>query len=525
MTYNGLKDTIGSVDIPSISKILTDDFNAYLDKTDIDNGEVNDIIGTPNQYPKYASQAFICPSPMSSDLQRKAFPGVYYFNGYSFLTYLAGETHSPNALKPYTLEIIRSDDLFVTNTVINPKVINDSGTMRAIDPSLDGFFVNQSVLTYADSKLWILFGVFDFTVNPPVLASDWIGGKTYAAYSSDYGDTWSELIEIDSSEYVPSSKPIIVGNEIWYTGYGAHTYGMASVDLHSFLIKYNVLTGSKSKTQLDVAWTGLSTSEPAILEYVSGKYVCVARVNWNANYEGAETEHKGMVVAYSTDGSDFSDYSFSDESDNYPNQPKLFMYKDVVYLSYGMYLTLGTVASDESEVEWIVRNPAGETWNTKYGYYFYQFLGSNDAYLYRFDPRVGEEENERALLGNGQGSVDFCAVDETKDILLATLNFKNDTYYIGEPWVSIIKRNGVGTGPVYTERLLYLYEIPGDGNTSNTIKLWNDWLAEGDEVLCAFIDNEDRPNFNISLAVADNLLTMTSSGVVKNQKVIVEIIK
>jgi len=525
VVFDELTDSLGGNDLTSISKILTDDYNEYLNRDDIDNGEDNYHIGNYQYYSKYAAQGFICPSPMNTDKQRKAFPNIFYANGYSFLSYLPGKTHSPDALNPYIIEFARSDDYFVTSEIIRPEIINDGGTMRALDPELDGWFVNKIEFAYTDGKLWMFFASWNFSPNPPVLGSDWIGGETYVCYSEDNGVTWSERIEIDSSEYTPSAKPIVVGNEIWYTGYGPHTYGMAAADLHSFLIKYNVITGVSSKVQLDIDWTDLGTSEPAILEYADDKYLCVARVNWNGNFPGAETSHKGMVIAYSSDGIDFSDYTFYDHDTSYPNEPKLFMYKDYVYLSWANYISCGPVALDESEIEWVIKTPGAPSWNAEYGWHFYQFLGTSTGYIYRYDPREGQEENERALLGSGQGSIDLCAVDETKDILLAALNFKNDTYYIGEPWVSIIKKSGVSDGPVYNERLIYLYEIPGDNYVSNTIKLWNDWIEAGDNIHVAFYNNNDRPDYNIETIIEDHQVTITSSENIINQKIIIEINK
>lgn len=497
-------------------------FNNYLQRNDITNGESNYIFDeTSNLYPKYYTQAFYCPVPMDSVVTRRNFPNIHKYGSYSFVTYLAGTTHSINALHPHKLEIVRSGNMWKTADTITVKCINDGGTMRAIQPYVDSFFVNQPSMVYADSKLWLMIPTLDLTLNPPVTGSEWDTGKTYITYSEDWGDTWSELIQLDTTTYVPSSKPIVVGNEIWFTGYSIHKTDVSLQ--HSYLLRYNTSTETVgTKTQLDADWTDLSTTEPVIFEHTDGKYMCIARVNWNAAYGGAEDEHKGSVIAYSDDGLDWSDYRYYDEETSYPNQPHLFKYDDYVYYTRGRSVLHGPVVADT--VQWVEKSPGASPWYVIYAYTYRTFYGSASGYIQRYDPRDAYSDQLRNL--SADGSIDFCAYDTANDIILATMGMRvsADGGYLGEPWLAIIKPNSVSSSE-YTERLVYATEIPGDLDASNTITIYNAWAASDDSIHAEWYDLTGEPTTSITGTAGSNEITFTAGAEVHNAKLIYEIFK
>jgi hypothetical protein len=518
--------TVTQTDDPSV--LLTDDYDSYLAKTDIDNGEDNYLIGEPiNRYPRYVAESFFCGVPMDSTIQRRAFPSIYKFGDYIFLNYLAGSTHSINALLPYTLEFSRSNDLWKTYETLPIKCINDGGTMRAIDPDTDGFFPYYSTWAYVSGRIWAFFATVELTETPPALGTDWTQGSTYAVYSDDNGDTWSEMIEIDAGCYVTSgADPIVVGSEIWIPTYNLIKSPQTYTDLHSYILRFNYSTQEAgTKTQVDTDWTDIHTAEPTILEYATGKYMCIARVTWNANFPGAEAVHRGDVIAYSADGLDWSNYTFHDYGSGYPNVPQLFMYKDVVYYSYNDAIIHGTVAVDESEIDWIKKATYGSYWWLDYAYTFRQMYAAYGVVgIERYDPREGQEDQAVQLIP--AGGTNFCVYDEDSDTLLATRGFKLDGgVYVGEPWIAIIKRNSVGSGPTYTERLIYATEIPGDSNNSNEIAIWNDYIRAGNTVVAYWMDVSGKPTCSISTSMQDYGITFTSSEAVTTAKIVYEIFK
>jgi hypothetical protein len=526
MIFDTLTDIVGGVDIDSQSKQLTDAFETYLERDDIDNGETNHILGeTINVFPKYAPVAMFCGVPMDSGIQRRAFSSVYKYGNFIFLNYLAGYTHSINALLPYKLRFARTDDLFKTYEELPIKCINDGGTMREIEPYTDEFMPYMSSFAYAGGKLWAVFATLNITTNPPVTGNEWEGGKTYATYSEDFGDTWSELITVDNDCYFTNGIDIlVVGNELWIPSYSLSQVTVA--DQHSYILRLNYVTESPgTKTQMDSAWTGLSTTEPTILEYATGKYMSIARVNWNANYSGQETQYKGEVIAYSTDGLDWSNYTWHDAGTNYPNTPHLFKYKDIVYYFRNHAVIHGTVSGDETQIDWILKASYGGYWWVDYASTFRQMYATiAGGWIERYDPRVGYEDQLQELYP--AGGANLCVYDEDTDTLVATRAFKLDGGpYIGEPWIAIVKRCSVGTGPTYTERLIYATEIPGDSHTSNTITIWNDYVSAGDTVIACWYNMDGQPECEVTAVTYDYGIVFTSSEAVTQGRIIYEIIK
>lgn len=524
-------DAINIYNYPEL-KIFADRFstqyNIFLSKNDINNEVTNNVIDeTRNYTPKYLTNSFVCPTPIEIDNPRRAFPNIMKSEGYAFLTYLARESHSPSALKPPKLQFARSNDLFRTTEVLPVKCINDGGVMREIIPLTDGFFVSQTSMVEADNKIWMLIPTFNFTVNPPVTGSDWDSYKSFITHSSDNGDTWNELIEIDATDtLVPSSKPIVVGNEIWFSGYntGNSALGATIADLHSWLIKYNYTTQAVTKIQIDTSWTGLSTTEPAVLEYATGKFMCVARVNWNANYPGEELTNKGVVIAYSTDGLDWSNYEFKNWGGQFPNQPKLFMYKGHVYFMNVSTMYHGVPSTDGSQIDWIQKN-ANPDWRLAHGYVMMAYEAASGGALYRKDPRAGNETNPVTL--TRVGGLDMCVWDEDKDILLATIGYHNDQagIYLAEPWVGIIKPNPVMSDGTLTNRLIFMTEIPGDNDTSNTITIHNSYIEETDTIVCRWEDAAMDDISIIGVRSAAQKITFTAGSAVTKARLIYEIIK
>lgn len=504
---------------------LWHDFMELIHRDYIDNGVDNYQIGeTAGLTPRFTGQSFVCPVPMDNTVTRRHFPCIYRFGDYSMMIYLAGSTHSINALLPHKLEFARSRDLWKTCEVIEPKVVKSGTTMRAINPSIDGFFVNQAAMCQTpDDKIWIYFCTFNFTVNPPALATQWQGGKSWLVYSQDYGTTWSEMIEIDNLSYVPSSSPIVVGNEIWVTGYGYHTGSTVAItDLHSYLLKYNYVTNSVvGKYQIDAAWTGLSTTEPVIYEHTTGNYICAARVNHNANFVGNELENKGMVIAYSTDGEDWTDYTFDNWGTNYPNQPRIFKHKKHLYLSFNGYTAHGKLAD---KISWIVKSPSLPDFY-KYGYFFRLFLGALQGSIQgidRYDPRT--EYNTELVKLQRDGSIDFCVYDDTKEIILAAVGFRQSgsgSGYLGEPWVAIIKRNSLKSDGTKTQRQIFMTEIPGDSHTSNSIKVYNDFVAADSDVSARWVDDSA---VSLTVTCENKNIIFTAGAKVNNAKIIYEIL-
>lgn len=516
---------VTQIDDPGVT--MSNDFKTYLQRDDIDNNEDNYLIGeTVNFFPRFASLSFTCPVPFDSDVWRRAFPSVHKFGDYIFLAYMAGNTHSPNALEPWFLEFARSSDSGFNFETLPIKCILDGGEMRAIDPDIDGYFPQFAQFAYANNKVYCFFFTLAFNPDPPVDAGDYEPHKTYMAVSDDYGDTWSESEILDDTVYgISSAKPIIVGNEIWLPCYYPANFYGPTLLLESYILRYNFVTDTiGAKTQMDASWTGLYTAEPTILEYAPGKFMCMARVVWNANFPGAETEHLGEVEAYSTNGIDWSNYTWHD-SDHAPNMPLLFMFGDYVYYSRNKFILHGTVSDDESEIEWILREDFPGDWYADYAYTFFQMFRTADGgYIKRYDPREGHEGEQLELLAEGGAS--FCVLDESSETLLAVRGYKEDGgTFVGEPWLSIIKRSGVGTGPTYTERLIYLTEIPGDSDVSNEMEIWNDWIDSGDTVVAYWYDETDKPTYSISVANVLNGITFTSSEKVAMAKIVYEIIK
>ncbi len=466
-------------------------------------------------FPEYYSYSFYCIAPMSEEYTRRSFPIVHKFGNYLFATYLCSNTHSINALLPRKLEFARSSDNWETYEILPMKVINDGGTMREIDQLQDGFQPLRPQFVYADSKMWAIIPTFNLTENPPNDAADWTSGKTFISYSSNYGNNWSELIELDAQAYVSSSKPIVVGNELWFTGY--NVTGVTS-EAHSWLLRYNYITSIVgSKTQIDSTWTDLSTSEPCILEHTTGKYMCVARVNWNAAYPGAEGSHKGCVIAYSDDGLDWSNYTYYDEGTNYPNQPHLFKYKGYIYFSRGCLVLYGQVAD---EINWIQRYSHLTPWYNNYAYVYRTLYNS----INRYDPREAYKTQLRTLYQDG--SISFEVIDADKDLLMCAGPFREsyDGGYLGESWLCLIKPCTVDAEG-YHERLIFTTEIPGDLNTSNSITIYNTWVELGDTVNAYLMDINNYPDVAVQTIIANKQITFTSDIVLNNKKIVYEIIK
>jgi hypothetical protein len=253
--------------------------------------------------------------------------------------------------------------------------------------------------------------------------------------------------------------------------------------------------------------------------------MCVARVNYNNNYPGAETSHRGSVIAYSTDGSDWSDYTFYDEGSAYPNQPRLFMFNGYVYYSRGASVLHGTVAGDNSEIEWIERLTGQSPWYQNYIYTYRTFQRNTPEPLARYDPRSGYQDQSRDLAF--KGSIDFAVWDEDDETIMSAISYVLDSgIYIGEPWVCAIKRNSVGSGPIYTERLIFMGEIPGDYDSSDAIKIYNFNAEVGDIIQCDWLDVAGSPNCSIIGAVNEQyFIDFESCEPVTNAKFIYEIIK
>ena len=502
---------------------LTNDYLNYLERDDIDNLVTNALIDeTQNITPEFIAQSFTCPVKMDNETRRRAFPTCHYYNGYSFITYLAGNSHSPNALLPYKLEFVRSNDLFINNVEVLPiKCINDEGTMREIIPYTDGFFPNHTQFGYAGGKLYMYMRQTLITTLPPTLSTQIANGKTYVAYSEDMGDTWSELIEVSTNYLMASTKPIVVGNELWWPCYGGE-------DLNSiinYIIKYNYLTDTVSSVDTIINYDdGYSCAEPSILEYSAGKYICALRVVRNLNYVGAESSNIGMILAYSTDGVDWSNYTFYNWGGQYPNQPRLIKYKDWIYLTRENTMYRGKPSVDGSEIIWYNRLGVESTL-AQSQVYFMTFFAEGNGYLNRKDPRGGLTSNLVDL--NRQGSMDICVVDEATDTLLATEGFKKDgsAFYIGEPWVSIIKKNSVKSDGTLTERLLFMTEIPRDSDTSNEINIHNSYALIGDKIVARWVDEANK-DIDITITItANQKLKFLSSAPVTNAKIVYEIIK
>lgn len=504
---------------------LYERFRELIRRDDIDNHVNNYVIDEARGFvSRYNAQAFYCASPMSSVNNRKAFPNIFKFDEYAMVCYLSHGRHSLNALIPHKLEFCRSRDLFKTSEILPVKCINDGGTMREINELLDGFFVNQPTMVQAGGKIWMMIPTFNLTTNPPTLGSQWDTYKTFITHSGDYGTTWSELIEIHDDAIVPSSKPIVVGNEIWFTGYntGNVALGMTITDLASYIVKfnYNTLIAS-APIKIDADWTNLYTTEPAVIEYASGKFMCVARVNYNSNFPGAESANKGVVIAYSTDGIDWGDYEFINWGGSYPNQPKLFMYKGHVYFANVNALYHGKPSADLSGIEWIERN-ASPDWRTKHGYVMMTYEAALGGALYRGDPRTGTLGNQVTL--TRVGGADFVVWDEDKEIILSVIGFHNDQsgVYLAEPWVNIIKRNSVKADFSLTERLIYSTEISG---SLPWITIHNSYALLGNEIKVQWAD---RANDNISLnaeILSDAKVKFTAGQVMTNAKIVYEIFK
>ena len=508
-------------------------YRKYIKRTDINNGSTDYIFDENNVgqdlWAYYYSQGMVCPAPMDETINRRTSSHIYKFGDYSFLAYTAGNSHSVDSQAPHILEFARSDDNWETQELLRIKCINDSGTMREIEPLTDGFFPWNYQFVYAGSKLWAIISTYELTVNPPEYSTDYQSHKISLCHSEDFGDTWSELIDLDTESYIPVSKPIVVGNEIWITAYYGpwtvvnHLVILQPENAHSYILRYNVVTETAgTRTQIDTSWTGLPSTEACILEYATDKFMCVARVSYNVNYPGNETIHKGSVIAYSTDGLDWTDYTFYDEGTAYPNQPHLFQYNGYVYLSRGVSIMHGTVAVDESEIEWITRTTGLTPWYQNYIYNYRTFYMLD---FERYDPRTGFQDQLREL--NSLGSVDFVVLDETNEILGATIGYTLDGIYkIGEPWVTIIKRNSVGSGPAYTERLIYLAEIPGDYNDSDEIRLYNFFAAIGDTINVEWLNVAGKPIHSVSATCSvTSLIDFVSVDAVTNAKLIYEIDK
>ena len=499
---------------------LTERFREYLRRDDIDNHVDNYVIDeTRNYTPRYTVQGFYCASQMTNDVQRKAFPHIYKFGEYAFISYMAGEAHSINALKPFKLRYSRSRDLWRTSEEIEPKVINDGGIMRAIDPLTDGFFVHQPIMTEtSDGRIWLYIPTLQLTTNPPTLSNQWDVYKTFLSYSSDLGTTWSELTELNAAFFPSSAKPIIIGDEIWFPAYN----GTGASDYDCYILKYNYVTDTVgTPQQMNGDWTGLEVAEPAILEYVTGRYMAVARVTYNNNFPGAETANRGVVIAYSTDGIDWSDYEFLNWGNQFPNQPKLFMYKGYVYFLNFNVMYHGKPSADLLEIEWIIKNPNAD-WRLQHGFIMMTFEASLGGALYRGDPRTATLGNQVSI--TRVSGADFVVWDEDKEILLTTIGYHNDAsgVYLAEPWVGIIKRNSVKADFSLTERLIYSTEISG---SLPWITIHNSYALFGNEIKVQWAD---RANDNISLTaeiLSDAKVKFTAGQVMSNAKIVYEIFK
>ena len=183
----------------------------------------------------------------------------------------------------------------------------------------------------------------------------------------------------------------------------------------------------------------------------------------------------------------------------------------------------GTPSPDLSHIDWVVKTDVSD-WRLRYGYSMMAYEMIDGGYIYRKDPRVGKETNINGYLR--VGGLDMVVWDEAKETLLATIAFKKDSsgFYLGEPWVGIIKRNSVKTGLVLTERLLFQTEIPGDADTSNTIKIYNSYVRTGDTVKAEFVAISNRDK-TIVVTVSDYYIEFVSSAPVHNAKLVFEIIK
>jgi hypothetical protein len=322
-----------------------------------------------------------------------------------------------------------------------------------------------------------------------------------------------------------------VGNEIWISCYYApfyvnvnHEVVAEDTALNSFILRYNTSTESVgTKTEISATCDNLATAEPCILEHVSGKYMCIARVHYNSNYPGAEASNRGTVIAYSDDGLDWSDYTFYNEGTAFPNQPHLFKHEDTIYHSRGYSVMRGTILNDT--VNWTEVTTGQSPWYQNYLRTFRNFSKVSPP-LVRFDPRTGNQTTSREL--DFKGTVDFVLLDSAKDIVGATGSFILDgEIKIGEPWVSVMKRNSVGSGPTYTERLIFMAEIPGDYNTSDSITLYNYFLESGDVVNYEWYDSgPDRPKSSVTIDQTNApTINFKSSTAVKHKRIVYEITK
>ena len=494
----------------------------------------NNIAGSVANASKYQSFGMICPSPMTESSPRKAFPILVKGGEYVYLTYLSRHSHSVSATRPpCTLEFVRTKNYFITSETIVPKIINDGGTMRVYDRNSEGYIIGQpTMFESANGKLYMFFATYDLTVNPPILATDFSRdlSNTRMCVSEDYGDTWSEPIIIYSSHLTPSARPIQVGNEIWYAGYGTQSDVTAS-DIRCYLVKINTITNTVvSSHAMDTGWTNLAGSETALIEIADGRYMAMDRINWNANYPGEESQNKGILFAYSDDGEDWSEYDFINTGTKYPNQPHLSVINDLIYWSYSNYSGWGTYNSTTRKIDWNIINPNAESWLGQKGIYNTQGYGSNHlttGRLYRYKSISAVQTEIVDFISQGQGSMDIIEVDKNKGILLAVFPFKKDVTNDehAEPWISIIKTNPVAAD--YTNsygRFLFMTEIPGDYHTSNEIAILNIFVNEGDTIIADWVSSEHR-NIGLSYSIVNNTIIFTASEAVSNAKIVYEIIK
>ena len=480
------------------------------------------------------SFGFFCPQRMHDSPRRKAFTNLVKGNKYVYLTYLAGYTHGNNALQPYELEFLRSSNYFISSEKIRPKIINDGGTMREHNAELDGYLLNQQCVVEHNDVLYMFFSTWPLTSNPPANALSFsrVGRTTKMVISYDYGDTWSELKDIASRGLTPSTKPLVVGNEIWFTGYGAPNMDNPAVsDIESWLIKIDISDNSViSSHQIDSLMPELNTSEPCLIEVSDNRYMCVMRVNSNNDYPGEELQHKGFVIAYSNDGEIWDEYYYEDQGTSYPNQPKLTKIDDRIYFSHGAQTAMGYYDNMTGKVNFLVYSPASSSWQGIHGSFVTQFAGSNhilSGRIYRYSPISGNETVLETITGKSMGGIDILEVDKDKGIYLACVGFKQDTTgnEMGEPWVSILKTNPVSAD--YTNsygRFLFMTGIPGDYHTSNEIAIRNIFVNEGDTIIADWVSSEHR-NIGLSYSIVNSTIIFTASEAVSNAKIVYEIIK
>lgn len=219
------------------------------------------------------------------------------------------------------MELWRSYDGGYTWDSLKCTMIDGS---RELSSSLDSIRVmrNQIFITEGDT----LINIAGTIKNTGSGSTDWLPHKTYAMFSTDYGETWTDTLAIWDSVFHCYAIPSMVqnGDTLHISGFsyeGNTQSGGISGDPLPGVLHWNFKTNETTHNFLNKNDRAFR-SEFSMIMYDTANTKIVGLVN-------RDSPTRGWWVGYSTDyGVTWTDSSSHYPDNKYPNPPRLFMMKN-----------------------------------------------------------------------------------------------------------------------------------------------------------------------------------------------------